>query len=147
MAGLYAETDINAPKSLVWQALIRKEKWSRWNTFLFDGDPAMPFEQGREVLLLLRRLPQDEETELDPTVMLVQPEVCLKWGSSILGLHSEHTFELQEIGYRRTKYVHKVFFSGVLHRFFVPIIRKDEHQGMRRMARELKRYVEVGVRV
>lgn len=143
MAGLYAETEIEAPKNFVWQALTRKEKWVRWNTFLFDCDSSVCFVPGQEVLLSLRRLPEDEETEFEPIVILLQPEVCLKWRSSILGLRSEHVFELQEIGFRRTKYVHKVFFSGILHRFFIPFIRQDELQGMKRMARELKRYVEL----
>jgi len=39
MPSLYAEIDIEAPKSAVWQALIHKDYWVEWNTFLFDCDP------------------------------------------------------------------------------------------------------------
>ncbi len=144
MASLYAEIEINAPKKIVWQTLITKEQWKYWNTFLFDCDPAKHFQQGKEVFLSVRRLPEDEETELQPVVTLIQPQVCLKWVASIPGLRNEHVFELQEIGIGRTKYVHKDNFSGMLKQAFVPFIRTDELRGIRRMARELKRYIEIG---
>ena len=146
MASLYAEIEINAPKKIVWQTLITKEQWKYWNTFLFDCDPARHFQQGQEVFLSVRRLPEDEETELQPVVTLIQPQVCLKWVTSIPGLRNEHVFELQEIGIGRTKYVHKDNFSGMLKQAFVPFIRADELRGIRRMARELKRYIEIGSR-
>jgi hypothetical protein len=142
MASLYTEIDINAPKQRVWQVLCQKDRWKYWNTFLFDCDSRLHFQQGQEVSLSLRRLVHDEETEFEPLVMQVQPEVCLQWVSSIRGFRNEYVFELQEIGVRRTKYVHKSHFSGILSRIFMPFIRADEHRGMQRMARELKRYVE-----
>lgn len=142
MASLYTEIEINAPKSQVWQVLLDKQQWKYWNTFLFDREPEYPFEKGREVALSLRRLPKDEETEFEPLVTLLQPESCLRWVSSIPGFRNEYVFELQEIGLGRTKYVHKSRFYGILTRVFVPFIRQDEHRGMQRMARELKRYVE-----
>lgn len=142
MASLYTEMDINAPKERVWQVLLQKDQWKYWNTFLFDGDSKLPFQLGQEVSLSLRRLPQDEETEFEPLVTQLQPGVCLRWVSSIPGFRNEYVFELQEIGIGRTKYVHKSHFSGLLTRLFLPFIREDEHRGMQRMARELKRYVE-----
>ena len=143
MRTLYAEIEINAPKRLVWQILTAKEWWKYWNTFLFDFDPSVALQQGQQVQLLMRRIPEEEDTEIRPLVTLMQPEVCLKWVySSIPGFKSEFVFELQDIGLRRTKYVHKDNFSGMLTRAFVPFIREDERRGMRRMARELKRYVE-----
>lgn len=142
MATLYGEIEINAPKHIVWQALITKERWLYWNTFLYDCDRTKHFELGNEVFLSLRRLPQDEETEFEARVIYMQPEFCLKWVSSIPGLRNEQVFELQEIGVNRTKYLHKDCFSGVLTRVFFPFVREDEVKGLRRMARELKIYVE-----
>ncbi|MBE9128780.1 MULTISPECIES: SRPBCC domain-containing protein [unclassified Coleofasciculus] len=142
MASLYTEIDINAPKQKVWQVLFQKERWKYWNTFLFDSDSKLPFQQGQELYLSLRRLPKDDETEFEPLVTQVLPGVCLRWVSSIPGFRNEYVFELQEIGVGRTKYVHQSNFSGVLTRLFLPFIRDDEHRGMQRMARELKRYVE-----
>ena len=141
MASLYTEIDINAPKQRVWQALFRKDQWQYWNTFLFDCDSTQAFRQGQEVFLSLRRLPNEEETEFEPLVTRVKPDICLSWVSSIPGLRNEYVFELQEIGVGRTKYVHKNSYSGVLTRVFLPFIRQDEQQGIQRMARELKRYV------
>ena len=142
MPSLYAEIEINASRRRVWQALWRKEQWLYWNTFLYDCDPKQTFEQGRFVSLSLRRIPGDEETEFQPRITLVQPEVCLKWVTSIPGFVNEHVFQLQETGRDRTKYIHQENFSGLLVPIALPFLRQDEQQGIRRMARELKRYAE-----
>lgn len=143
MASLYTEIEINAPKAIVWQVLITKNKWKYWNTFLFDCDPLQPLELGNDVFLSRRRLLGDEETEFQAKVTFMKPGVCLKWESSFPGLRYQSVFELQEIGVKRTKYIHKDNFSGFWQRVLLPFIREDELQGMRRMARELKRYSEV----
>ncbi|UBF29416.1 SRPBCC domain-containing protein [Kovacikia minuta CCNUW1] len=142
MPSLYTTIEIYASRHKVWNTLFRKEAWMYWNTFLYDCDARRPFEQGREVWLSVRRTPGDEETEFQPLVTLIQPEICLRWVSSIPGFVNEHVFELQEIGRDRTQYTHRETFSGPLTRLILPFIRQDEHQGIRRMARELKRYVE-----
>ncbi|NET04737.1 MAG: SRPBCC domain-containing protein [Merismopedia sp. SIO2A8] len=143
MTSLYTAIEINAPKQKVWEVLLRKEQWKYWNTFLFDCDSKVPFRQGQEVFLSLRRLPNEEETEFEPLVTRVQPSTCLSWISSIPGFRNESVFELQEIGVNRTKYLHKNYYSGILSHVFVPFIREDERRGIQRMARELKRYLEL----
>jgi hypothetical protein len=142
MPSIYAEIEINSSRRQVWEALLRKEAWRYWNTFLYDCDPQRPLKQGQEVWLSLRRLPGDEETEFQPLVTIVQPEFCLKWVSSLPGFVSEHVFELQAIGRDRTFYIHRENFSGLFSRIVLPHIRQDERQGLRRMARELKEYSE-----
>ncbi len=142
MPSLYAEIEIDASRQRVWQALVHKEQWLYWNTYLYDCNPKQPLTEGKEVLLSLRRVPGDEEVEFQPLVTLLQPGACLKWVSSIPGFVTEHVFQLQETGRDRTKYIHQENFSGVLTRVFFPFIRQDEQQGIRRMSRELKRYVE-----
>jgi len=142
MASLYAEIEINAPKQRVWQVLFHKERWQNWNTFLFDRDSTQPFKLGQEVFLSLKRISNEEETEFQPLITLLQPGICLSWVSAIPGFRNEYIFELQDIGLNRTKYVHKDTFSGFLTPVFLPFIRQDEQQGIKRMARELKRYVE-----
>ncbi|NEP50883.1 MAG: SRPBCC domain-containing protein [Moorea sp. SIO3C2] len=142
MTSLYTDIDINVPRQKVWQILFHKQQWKYWNTFLFDCDSTLRFEQGKEVFLSLRRLPHEEETEFEPLVTQVQPGVCLSWVSSIPGFRSECVFDLQEIGVGRTKYIHKHSYSGILSRVFLPFIREDELRGLKRMAWELKRYAE-----
>jgi len=88
MAGLYTEIDINAPKQRVWRALFQKDKWLYWNTFLFDCDPTQKFRPGQEVFLSLRRLPNEDETEFEPLVTRVQPDICLSWVSTIPGFRN-----------------------------------------------------------
>lgn len=142
MPTLYTEIEVNAPKQRVWQVLYHKETWSNWNTFLFDRDPTLPFKSNQVVRLSVWRSPSEEETEFQPLVKMVQPEVCLSWVSEIPGFRGEYWFELQEIGVRRTKYIHREAFSGWICRIFLPFIREDEKRGMNRMAQELKQYSE-----
>lgn len=142
MPSLYTEIEIDAPKSAVWQALVQKDKWLKWNTFLYDRNPALPFEQGRIVQLSLRRLRAETETEFDPRITLLQPDVCLQWISTAPGFRSEQIFELQEVDRHRTKYIHRENLSGMVTHFFLTFLRRDQQQGLRRMARELKQYVE-----
>jgi hypothetical protein len=142
MPSLYTEIEINAPRQTVWQVLIRKDAWLYWNTFLYDCDASLVFVEGRKVSLSLRRVRGEEQTEFQPKVTLIQPNVCLQWVSSIPGFTCKQVFELQDLGRDRTKYIHQEKFSGTLNRFFLPFIRQDETQGMRRMAWELKGFVE-----
>jgi len=144
MTIIHTEIEISASKRRVWEVLMAKHKWKYWNTFLFDCDPSQGFQPGQKVSLSLRRFPTEEEREFQPRVILVQPEVCLKWVSFIPGFQSEYIFELQEIGNKRTQYLHKIRFSGSLERVLVPFIREDEKSAIKRMARELKRYTEGG---
>ncbi|GAB4377781.1 MAG: hypothetical protein Kow00121_28210 [Elainellaceae cyanobacterium] len=142
MPNLYTEIEINAPRASVWQVLIDKKNWLRWNTFLYDRDPTLPFKQGQTVQLSLKRSREEIETEFEPRILLLQPNVCMRWVYSAPGFRSEHTFELQDLDRNRTKYLHQEMISGVFTSLFVPFLRRDEQQGLRRMAMELKRYVE-----
>jgi hypothetical protein len=142
MPSLYTQIEINAPKSAVWRSLVRKETWLHWNTFLYDRNPDQPFVQGQTVQLSLRRLREESETEFQPQVTLLIPEVCLRWVAIAPGYRSEHVFELQDIGRDRTQYIHQEHCSGAMTTLLMPFLRQDEQQGLKRMARNLKYYVE-----
>jgi hypothetical protein len=142
MPSLYTEIEINTSRQRVWQVLVHKEQWMYWNTFLYDRTPQQPFTQGQEVLLSFRRVPGEIETEFEARITLMQPNVCMQWVSAIPGFINEQVFELQDIGRDRTKYIHQERFSGLLTRLVLPVIRQDEQQGIRRMARELKQFAE-----
>ena len=142
MPTLYAEIDINAPQSVVWDALIRKDQWRFWNTFLYDCDPGLPMARGSEIFLSMQRLEGDEETEFQPLITMMRSPYVMRWVSSIPGLRSEHVFELRETVPGRTRYLHRETFSGILSKVFLPFIRQDERQGLRRMAQQLKMHVE-----
>lgn len=142
MPSLYAEIEINAPRAAVWDALVRKRDWLYWNTYLYDRSPERHFRQGETVKLWLKRESRETETEIEPLITLVQPDVSLQWMYTAPGFRCQHGFELQEVGRNRTRYTHRVRFSGALSSLFLPFIRKEEQRGLRRMAQELKRYVE-----
>ena len=142
MPTLYAEIDINAPQSVVWEALMRKDQWRYWNTFFYDCEPGIQIARGNELFLAMQRLEGDEETEIQPLITMLRPPSLMKWTASIPGLKTEHTFELQERMPGRTRYLHRETFSGILSKVFLPFIRQDERQGLRRMAHQLKMHVE-----
>lgn len=142
MPTLYAKAEIHAPRRIVWQALISKHNWFKWNTFLYDLSPDKALQQGNTVLLSIKRVPREEETEIQPRVMVVQTEACLHWLYLAPGIRNEHTFELQDLGGDRTQYVHREILAGPLGQLFFPFIRRNEQQGLYRMARELKHYTE-----
>ena len=142
MPTLYTVIDVNAPRQNVWNALVEKEQWYRWNTFLYDCAPGRPLRQGNTIPLAQRRLEGDDETEFQARILLMQPAVCLRWVSQIPGLKHEQVFELQDVGRDRVQYLHRTRFSGVAAPVFWPFIRRDEKQGLKRMAYQLKRYVE-----
>ena len=142
MPTLYAEIEINAPQSVVWEALIRKDQWRYWNTFLYDCDSRLQMQRGGEIFLSMQRLEGDEETEFQPLITMMRSPHAMRWVSTIPGLRSEHTFELRETVPGRTRYLHRETFSGILSKVFLPFIRQDERQGLRRMAQQLKMHVE-----
>lgn len=142
MPSFYTHVEINAPRALVWEILIRKDQWRWWNTFLYDGNPAQPFRPGEAVSLGLCRLEGDELTDFESVVTLMQPQQCLGWRSQLPGFSSEHRFELQDLGPYRTHYIHRERITGLLSKVFWPFIRQDEKQGLQRMAHQIKRHAE-----
>ncbi|MEM9151925.1 MAG: SRPBCC domain-containing protein [Cyanobacteria bacterium P01_F01_bin.3] len=142
MPSLYAEIDINAPQDVVWDALVRKDQWRFWNTFLYDCDPGLRIARGNEIFLAMQRLEGDEETEFQPLITMLRPPYMMRWVATIPGLRTEHVFELRENVPGRTRYMHRELFSGILSKVFLPFIRQDERQGLRRMSQQLKMHVE-----
>lgn len=142
MSSVYLSADIAAPQSLVWRILTRKERWYRWNTYLFDLDRGLSFAPGREVWLGFQRLPTEKTTAFRPVVTGFSPERFLCWDNRVPGLHTQTRFDLQALGPERTQYSYSYQGSGPLDRLVLPLLRQDERRGGQRMARELKAYAE-----
>lgn len=142
MPSLYISTEIQAPRPIVWSALVQKDAWLRWNTYLYDLSPRRPFRPHETVALAFKRNSRDTETRIEPVVLGLQPMSLLHWAYKAPGFRCEHSFELQDSGQSRTRYTHRIRFTGALSSFFLPFIRQDEQRGARRMAQELKHYVE-----
>lgn len=142
MPSLYTEIEINATRAQVWDAIVSKQHWAAWNSFLFDRSVDRPFQLNRPVVLALQRLKGEADTEFEAIVTVMQPQICLQWRAKAPGYTNEHTLELQDVGWQRIKFTHREIFSGRLSGLFLPFIRRDEQQGLDRMARELKYYVE-----
>ncbi len=142
MPTLYTEILIEAPRQAVWEALVYKDRWRFWNTFLYDCSPRLGFVPGKEILLAVRRVPGDEPIEFRAKVRTVMDGYGVQWKAAIPGFASEVSMELQEVGQGRTKYLHQEKVSGAIGRFALSFIKDDQMRGMRRMAQELKLYSE-----
>jgi hypothetical protein len=142
MATLYNETVLNAPRQAVWEAIVYKDRWRFWNTFLYDCSPRVGFVPGREVLLAVRRVPGDEPIEFRAKVRQVMDGYGVQWRAAIPGFVSEVSIELQDVGGDRTKYLYQEKISGLAGRFALAFIREDQTRGIRRMSQELRQYVE-----
>lgn len=142
MPTLYTEIVIHAPRQAVWEALVYKDRWRFWNTFLYDCSPRAGFVPGKDVVLAVRRVPGDEPIEFRAKVRQVMDGYGIQWRAMIPGFASEVSLELQEVGPGRTKYLYQEKISGAIGRFALSFIRDDQMRGMRRMAQELKLYSE-----
>ncbi len=142
MPTLYTEILIEAPRQAVWEALIYKDRWRFWNTYLYDCSPRSGFVPGKEILLAVRRVPGDEPIEFRAKVRTVMDGYGVQWKAAIPGFASDVSMELQEVGQGRTKYLHQEKISGAIGRFALSFIKDDQMRGMRRMAQELKLYSE-----
>lgn len=142
MPSLYTEIEMNGTRDRAWNALIHKERWQEWNSFLFDRSPDREFQINRSVILAVQRLKGEPDTEFEAIVTVLQPNVCLQWRAIAPGYKNEHSLELQDVGWQRIKFTYRQTFSGRLSNLFLPFLRRDEQQGIDRMARELKYYLE-----
>ncbi len=142
MPRLHVSTDIRAARPQVWDALLDKRLWRHWNTFLYDQTPNVPLSLNASVKLAMRRVSKETKTQFSVRVVYLRPEACLRWVAIAPGYRSEHQFELEE-GDGYTRYHHQEMITGPMSRLILPFIRQDELRGLRRMALELKRYVEV----
>jgi hypothetical protein len=139
---LYTETIIHASRQSVWEAIVYKDRWRFWNTFLYDCSPRIGFVPGREVVLAVRRVPGDEPIEFRAKVRQVLDGYGVQWRAAIPGFASEVSIELQDVGIDRTKYLYQEKISGLAGRLALSFIREDQTRGMGRMAQELRNYVE-----
>ena len=142
MPTIYTETIIYSPRQAVWEAIVYKDRWRFWNTFLYDCSPRVGFIPGRDVLLAVRRVPGDEPIEFRAKVQQVVEGYGIQWRAAIPGFVSEVSIELQDVGFDRTKYLYQEKISGIAGRFALSFIRDDQKRGMERMAQELRHYVD-----
>jgi len=108
---------------------------------LYDQAPTVAFSPSASVKLAMRRLPNEAKLRFTARVVHFHPEVCLRWVAIAPGYRSEHQFEL-ETADGITRYHHQEIITGAMSKLIVPFIRQDELRGLRRMALDLKQYVE-----
>ncbi len=111
MPTLYTETIIHASRQAVWEAIVYKDRWRFWNTFLYDCSPRLGFVPGREVVLAVRRVPGDEPMEFRAKVRQVLDGYGVQWRAAIPGFASEVSIEIQYMGIDRTNYLYQYKIS------------------------------------
>ena len=115
------EVEIEAPLDTVWRALIDFAEYPAWNPFIKEitGEPS----EGSRLSVTMQP-PGGKTMTFKPVVTRVVENSEFRWQGRLLlpGIFDgEHIFELEETTERKTNFVHREKFGGVL----VPLLRKS----------------------
>jgi len=115
MPQIVTTIDIDAPPSIVWNALIDQPKYDSWNKMFRVLRGTLT--KGSFVVLKLDA--GGFPVVFDARISRVEPERCLAWrGPSLTFLHAvvagEHIFEIVDLGNGKSRFVHSERFDGLL---------------------------------
>ena len=114
MQTIEVTTDIDAPRSAVWETLTDFETYPEWNPFVTSATGQ--FREGERVRVRIDP-PAGRAMTFRPTVTVWEPEADLEWLGRLVvpGLFDgRHTFRLEELDGDRTRLVQRESFSGLL---------------------------------
>jgi hypothetical protein len=138
---LQSTIEINAPAERVWTTLTDFNSYPEWNPFIqsIEGDV-------REGAALKVRIapPGGRAMTFKPTVTAVESGRLLRWLGRLLVpgvVDGEHSFRIESLGERRTRFTQSERFSGILVRFIGNTLARTE-QGFAQMNEALKQRAE-----
>lgn len=115
MPQIVTTIDIDAPPSVVWNALVDQPSYDEWNRLFRILRGKMT-----KGSFIVAKIDADGiPFVFDARISRFEPERCLAWrGPSVSFLHAiatgEHSFELVDLGGGRTRFVHSERFDGLL---------------------------------
>ncbi len=118
---LNTNIEIDAPSSIVWEALTDFSRYSQWNPFIrsIRGEA----KQGGQLEIFIQP-PGGRGMTFRPVILDLKPEreLCWIWQLLLPGIFdSEHQFQIEPLGENRTRLIHREVFSGLL----VPLLWRD----------------------
>jgi hypothetical protein len=134
--------EIDASADAIWTVLTDFSRYSEWNPFIRSIRGKA--KQGEQLEIFIQS-PGGNGMTFRPVILALQPEHELRWmGRLILPgvFDGEHQFQIEPIGERRTRLIHREVFSGLL----VPLLWRNldtqTRQGFEEMNHALKSHVE-----
>ena len=138
MRVIAAEVEIEAPETLIWDALSDLESYGEWNPFLTSASGNI--EEGARVELFIKP-PRAKGTYINPRIVLVEEGRGFSWRNNMLfpGLFdTEHYFIIDPIDDTRCRFVQGEEVSGLLSIPILCLIGGATRRGMERMNETLK---------
>ena len=137
-----AEVEIEAPESLIWEALSDLDSYGDWNPFLTSANGKI--EEGARIELFIKP-PRARGTYINPRIVLVEEGKGFSWRNNMLfpGLFdTEHYFIIDPIDDTRCRFVQGEEVSGLLSIPILLLIGGATRRGMERMNEALKALCE-----
>jgi hypothetical protein len=134
--------EIDASTSKIWAVLTDFSSYGEWNPFIrsIRGQA----KQGERLEILIQP-PGGNGMKFRPIILALQPEHELRWIGRIMvpGIFDgEHQFQLEPIGERRTRLIHREVFSGLLVPLLWQTLDTQTREGFEEMNLALKNRVE-----
>lgn len=142
MEELVCSVDIDAPPSAVWATLVDLAAYRRWNPFIRDARGDMRV-GGRVRVRVRPSIPLP--VVFHATVLARAEGHEIRWRGHVLvpWLGSgEHTFTVEALGPRRTRFTQREVFGGALPRVLHRLLAFETRRGFGAMNDALKTWVE-----
>jgi hypothetical protein len=134
--------EIDASVDAIWSVLIDFSRYSEWNPFIRSIHGKA--EKGEQLEIFIQS-PGGNGMTFRPVILALQPDCELRWlGRFILPgiFDGEHQFQIEPIGERRTRLIHREVFSGLLVPLLWRSLNIQTRQGFEAMNQALKTRVE-----
>jgi hypothetical protein len=139
---IYSEIEINASSATVWQTLLDFDQFPEWNPYIrsAEGKPVT----GKRILIRTQP-PGSRRLVFHPIILTLDQNKELKWRGSSLPrflFSGEHSFLLEQLDSKRTRFIQKETFTGILVPFVKRLIGKRTAVGFSMMNEALKKRTE-----
>lgn len=139
---LRCEIGIDSPPERVWEILIDFERFPEWNPFIRQASGRI---EANERLTVTMHPSGGRRTTFRPSILKVEPNKELRWLGH-LGFpgvfDGQHIFELQPSEDRKTLFIQREEFCGILLPFLTGMLRKETARGFVEMNLALKKRAE-----
>ncbi|MCK5633360.1 SRPBCC domain-containing protein [bacterium] len=142
MKQIFTGIEINAPVEKVWAVLTNFEEYPKWNPFikLVDGE----IKEGSVFKVTLEQ-PDSKPMVFKPKCLKFEKNKEFKWLGHLYipGIFDgEHSFELIEMGEKKTNFIQKEIFKGLLVPFLWKQLNTKTRKGFKLMNEKLKELSE-----
>jgi hypothetical protein len=129
--------EIDASADTIWTVLTDFSRYGEWNPFIRSIRGKA--EQGERLEVFINGM------KFRPVILAVKPEHELRWKGKLIlpGIFDgEHQFQIEQIGERRSRLIHREVFSGLLVPLLWNNLDTQTRQGFEEMNHALKSRVE-----